>query len=691
MVEAPKTMRVVSAVADKQKVLFYLEDGTTYMIKQGDPRLAKILDEIIPITTAGKVAVVSLENFNVYQEMEKKTNGFVKFFKMAKKAVDNLFHKDEDAIEITLPSEPVKAPINQTAPAAEAPIAARTNVVPLAPREAIVNQIKSKPEPVKETTGQAVARTGEQVSTDIRDDETIVAVIGDMAIPGVEALKPYLHNAILHNSTIAVENFLKRLVPMMDKRQHSVEDILRFLEKGDLPLADDGSIIAYKVLRKCNNHYVDCHTQKIPQRIGSFVHVDESLVDKNRRNECSNGLHIARRGYIGRFNGDVCVLCKIAPEDVITVPHNDPNKVRVCGYHILFELSSDAYSKLNRNIPMTDNPEAASMVARAIIGDHVARVEEVHITKQLGEGIEIISLVGSKKERKAISREDIKRGKAFDDATNQSIDPKALNRKVTEQIEKSEKTETRKLDVGNKPEIQKFINTYSGADFELASYAEDAVKKGISVHHAFSIHVNHGFRSFVKNFSPQVFDDQVYKIFTGAVMPIANHAKIAANNASEKAKESENLANEAKKTATTAKNTEAKPEKLTKAEEKRARKAAKNLAVARKTKPKATPKAEPKKAQEKAPAAPAAKKSSAATKPEPKKKSTTVSKPVQTKSEAPVTTTAEDGLTDVQKEVLRLYDLGKGTTEIAKLTNVPRGTLSGWIKKHRIAPGKPKQ
>ena len=41
--------------------------------------------------------------------------------------------------------------------------------------------------------------------------------------------------------------------------------------------------------------------------------------------------------------------------------------------------------------------------------------------------------------------------------------------------------------------------------------------------------------------------------------------------------------------------------------------------------------------------------------------------------------------------MLKLYDEGKGTTEISKTTGIPRGTLGGWIKKARTAPGVPKK
>ena len=87
-------------------------------------------------------------------------------------------------------------------------------------------------------------------------------------------------------------------------------------------------------------------------------------------------MHIARRGYLGGFGGDVCVLCKIDPEDVMVVPHNDPNKVRVKGYHILSVMSDEAMKLLRANKPMTGEEDALELVYRAIKGDHIDRIEQ---------------------------------------------------------------------------------------------------------------------------------------------------------------------------------------------------------------------------------------------------------------------------------------------------------------------------
>src|SRR5690606_843747 len=140
-------------------------------------------------------------------------------------------------------------------------------------------------------------------------------------------------------------------------------------------------------------------TRRVKQRIGSFVHMDENLVDPNRRNECSNGLHVARRGYVGNFNGDAIVLAKVRPEDVIAVPEYDANKMRVCGYHIVAELTPAQYEAINQNRPITDAAGGGELLAKVIAGDHIGIIEKVKITEHMGNGVVVtpVSPTGDRK------------------------------------------------------------------------------------------------------------------------------------------------------------------------------------------------------------------------------------------------------------------------------------------------------
>lgn len=414
--------KIIAVVVDHKLLTLYRPDASTIEIPQGDPRVRGIIDAVLPIVNNGGVAEVDLTMTNTYQEFEKKTNGLIRFFKVAKKAVAHIFGKDDEpAVEPIMPGEFGHVPNQKDA------------------------QTKAA---VDEILAGAIPSSDQNFDTSRQEsnEDTIVAVVetksGPVIVPEAEKLKDHINYSAGKGSTKGMEAFYSRIAKVIDGRGHSVQDVLRFLERADLPIADDGTIVAYKLLNRRhgpggNDYYVDCHTGNVRQVVGSYVCVDEALVDRNRRNECSNGLHVARRGYLGGFGGDVCVLIKVAPEDVVTVPHGDANKVRVCGYHILFELPSEAMHKLKQNRPMTNNPEAARLLSRAISGDHPRRMEMVKIGGQRGSNITVTKLARDGQVAKPTGK--IEQHSAFDDSTNSpmSVNPTDVSKQVADEVAKA--------------------------------------------------------------------------------------------------------------------------------------------------------------------------------------------------------------------------------------------------------------
>lgn len=416
-------LRIVSAVADKKQAVLYLEDGNTIILKQDDHRLGDLLDVVIPITTRGEIAVVNLTDFSVYAAFEQKSGGMTKFFKMTKDKVKGWFGGQKDTHKLHIPEDG---------------------------KAALLKAVDGET-----ITEEEVLEHGKPIDTtdEVGEDEVVVAVVTTPAtetqpakkaiIPGVNSIKTHIDHAVKTNS-VGVQAFLSRCAQFIDKRQHSVDDLMRFLERGDLPFADDGSIIAYKMLRRKNGSdsvFVDYYSGKIEQRIGSYVCVNENLVDLNRRNECSNGLHIARRGYLSSFGGNVCVLCKIDPEDVMVVPHNDPNKVRVKGYHILGVMSPEAMAELKKNKPMTGDEDALRMVYNAIKGNHIDRIERVQVNGQMGTNVVTTQLKHDKAkgtEGYQHTGSDLAKAAAMDDEANVvgAVDPREINKRVNEEHQK---------------------------------------------------------------------------------------------------------------------------------------------------------------------------------------------------------------------------------------------------------------
>lgn len=409
------TITVVAAIADKDQITLYKLDGGMEILKADDYRTEEILEVVLPKIAQHQKAEVDISAYAVTEAFEAATEGVIVFFKVNRETVKGILHPDVNS-----------------------------NV-----------------------TVQDIVEMGDKpTSMTVSDEETIVAVVDNKIIPDMEKLEKQFHHSNQTNPK-GMTAFLKRVSSVIDKRRHSVEDLMTFMEKADLPIADDGCVIAYKVLGSTSEKgvFVDKHTKKVTQRVGSKVFMKESLVDPNNKIDCSNGLHIARRGYVGGFyyDSDPVVICKIAPEDFIAVPQYDANKVRVSGYHIIKRLPKEAVNLLRDNKPMTDHPGMEKLLGSIIAGDHSAPIETVEITGDLGEGL-IIKSTGVKKKKPS---KVAKSTKALDvDGTTSAkspVTPKNIRKKADAIIKTSEdqKRAYKLLDEGklSKPEIAIQCNT----------------------------------------------------------------------------------------------------------------------------------------------------------------------------------------------------------------------------------------
>lgn len=456
--------RIIAVVIDTTLLTAYTTDGTAITIPQGDPRVHALLNAMSPIETQG-FADVDLTFANPFKDFQEQMGGVIKFFKIAKTTLNGIVSLIEK-IEIAATPAPPVAPtsVGSVLKATPPRAYAGDESVPAAPapiiQQTAVDQIMAHAESV----------TADSFSADVATSDTVVAVVGDQIIPGTEQLKGHMAHSVKIGSPAGMKAFFERIAKVIKGREHSVEDLLLFMEKNDLPIADDGSLIVYKVLRnaKTGGGYVDCHTQKVRQRLGSFVCVDESMVDKNRRNECSNGLHVARRGYIPNFSGDICTIVKVAPEDVITVPHGDPNKVRVCGYHLIMTLPDEAWTLLKNNTPMTSNPKAQAILGRAISGDHIGIIERVEINGQQGTNVEVTAVdkdgrTIAKKATPAVALDD----KTLATPESEKIKPEAIDAIIQDNAKKvAANQSTRQMKAA---ELFSDFESYSVADLRKRS------------------------------------------------------------------------------------------------------------------------------------------------------------------------------------------------------------------------------
>lgn len=443
--------KIVFANLDTQFLTMYSESGEEIIIAQGDPRIRKIVELVFPAIDSKGYYLLSDEDLseaNHYHEAEKSMGGMVKFFRVAKaklaeiaakftvdlspKAagkkpeveVQSAYANGNDQLLVGTKTTNSDGSVSELVDNGDGSLGVLTTGIPVgepvffdptlqipipepkgnAPLNSALAEIMENATPVGSPEFHTQGAT--------TDDQTIIAVVdGNQVVEGVEKIEHQLMSiAQKLGSAEGVTNFFRRLAGV--KRGHSVQDLLTFMEKGELPIADDGTVLVYKLLNRHGQgdslHFTDVHSGNVKQKVGSKVFMSEHLVDADRNRDCSNGLHIARRDYLRSFSGNACMLCKLAPEDVIAVPHSDARKLRAKGYFIVAELTDQDRGRVMRNEPMQDNVLLGNVAA----GNHTEVLETVEITGPRGGGLKITSL---QKPKVDIVLDETKQASSLDD------------------------------------------------------------------------------------------------------------------------------------------------------------------------------------------------------------------------------------------------------------------------------------
>lgn len=361
--------KVVAFTADVEKVTLYFANGDTQNLASNERFTKEVVDKITPALARGEQVLLNMEDrtLNIFVEVQRKSKGLLKFFRVAKKALLDIDEPTETHIQS------ISMPLEDYAEAED---------------ETIVAVVQHEPEPELELGEKPEASQAQAESQGTAKDDVPARTSpaapkqSSTVIAGAERLKGQIGHYNKAKSMNGFEAFMQRVAKVQNIRKHSANELLDFLEKADLPITDDGCILAYKKLTRRGDHFVDSHSRTVPQRLGSYVYMKAEMVDPNRRNECSNGLHVGRRSYMGSFNGDGVVLVKVAPEDVIAVPMDySGSKMRCCAYHIVGIANVSSLRAINSNEPMTRDQKVAKFLTMLIEGNHVGITEKVHIVQ----------------------------------------------------------------------------------------------------------------------------------------------------------------------------------------------------------------------------------------------------------------------------------------------------------------------
>lgn len=403
--EVPEGRVLIRAfIVNEHNITLYDTEGNTYTLQNNLFKTREIIDQITPDVTRHRDSWIDLGAYKAHREFEKKTGKLTRFFRVAKSFVANIFSPTEGVKSPT--AEDIERYGQQTSSLMTSPdetIVALVDVEvekeadPLPPQPDPLDLAQYKLQPESPSVEETIRQAEQEVIQGLKSPEVNKPVpqpsaeqqIADVqkvmerqtrVIPEMEKLETQFAHAVKNDNVGGMQNFLKRIGAIIDKRGHTVQDLLTFIEKGDLPIASNGDVVGYKALKKrADGRYTDVHSGRVSQTIGSHVFMAPELVDPNRNRDCSYGLHIGRRDYMGQFGGDVIVLCRIRPEDFIAVPTGYASKVRVSGYHIVAELPKEAEQLVRNGKPMTTITEMAQLLGNVLNGNHIGITETVEL------------------------------------------------------------------------------------------------------------------------------------------------------------------------------------------------------------------------------------------------------------------------------------------------------------------------
>lgn len=112
-----------------------------------------------------------------------------------------------------------------------------------------------------------------------------------------------------------------------------------FIDNKTMPILPTGEVIGYKGVRE---DFMDIYSGKVHNYIGATIKMERRSVDDNPDNCCSYGYHIGSHRYANSWRGDEGKLLLVAfsPADAVSVPHNASDKLRVCKYRVLADITN---------------------------------------------------------------------------------------------------------------------------------------------------------------------------------------------------------------------------------------------------------------------------------------------------------------------------------------------------------------
>ena len=211
-------------------------------------------------------------------------------------------------------------------------------------------------------------------------------IVGDAVKFNGELLPRELHARILEmarkgDDPTSFFKFWERL--QKNPSYRSVQQLWNFLKHHNLPLTADGHFLAYKNVKQ---DYKDHHSNTFSNKPGTINKMPRNQISDDQNHECDPGFHVGAVEYARTFGGGRMVICKIDPENVVSVPRdNNGMKMRVCEYEVVGNYGEDlpttvfAEDAEDESLPVLDpEPDEDSVEEPSVVTTHeVALGEDV--------------------------------------------------------------------------------------------------------------------------------------------------------------------------------------------------------------------------------------------------------------------------------------------------------------------------
>lgn len=212
-------------------------------------------------------------------------------------------------------------------------------------------------------------------------------------------LDTHLTRRIMQHMQAGLEGLAAPLMALLVNTEQNpsyraVQGLYEWLEKSNLPITEDGCIIAYKIV---GEDYLDIHSRTFDHSIGQTPSMPRNRCDEDPDQTCSTGLHFCSAEYLPHYGtapGNRVMIVKVHPRDVTAFPSDyNTAKGRCCRMEVIGEVERKVAAEIfgaNLVYRGEAEPEAGFRVGQVWETRGGETVEIVEVGLQIGTNYPIL-------------------------------------------------------------------------------------------------------------------------------------------------------------------------------------------------------------------------------------------------------------------------------------------------------------